>query len=78
MNYMELMNDLEAILASGLGIFIVGLLVLNFILWMFLPFAIFGVKKRLDTGNEINSKILTELISIDREVSRISGRRNSD
>lgn len=33
---------------TGIGILVLILLLFNLILWTFLPFAIFGIKKRLD------------------------------
>ena len=36
-------------------------LILNMVLWFFLPFAIFGTKKKIDESNRINAAILEKL-----------------
>ena len=49
------------VLTGGVGIVIILFIVILSILWFFLPFAVFGIKKRLDRMVEQNSEIITLL-----------------
>lgn len=43
------------------------------ILWIILPFAVFGVKKRLDQANELNERILTVLKVVASRLPKSTG-----
>ena len=48
-------------LGEGLLLALFGFLVLMAIVWFFLPFAIFGIKERMDSQAAVSREILTEL-----------------
>ncbi|QMU61144.1 MAG: hypothetical protein GKR92_05290 [Gammaproteobacteria bacterium] len=54
---------MENFMSPGTGLVIILLLVVWFLVWLFLPFAIFGIKRRLDTSNELNARIVKLLES---------------
>tara|TARA_B100000780_G_C20901905_1_gene359011 strand:- start:325 stop:552 length:228 start_codon:yes stop_codon:yes gene_type:complete len=49
---------------SSFGIFGVLFLIVTAVLWFFLPFAVFGIKNRLDEGNLHLKKISSDLAKL--------------
>ena len=49
---------------SSFGIFGVLFLIVTAVLWFFLPFAVFGIKNRLDEGNSHLKKISSDLAKL--------------
>jgi len=48
-------------LTSGVGIVIIIFIIVLSILWFLLPFAVFGIKRRLDKMIEQNDEVITLL-----------------
>lgn len=51
-------------------IFIALAVLLVLVLWVLLPFAVFGVKQRLDKSNKINQAILDKLTLITNNIDK--------
>ena len=63
-------------LTSGVGIVIILFIIVLSILWFLLPFAVFGIKRRLDRMVEQNNEIITllQMRSTKSETSRPSNK----
>lgn len=46
---------------SILGILVIVFYLFMIVVWIILPFAVFGIKKRLDKANTLHQAILTRL-----------------
>ena len=62
-------------LTSGIGIVIIIFIIVLSILWFLLPFAVFGIKRRLDKMIEQNDEVIT-LLQMRNNKSEI--RKSSD
>jgi|TARA_B110000211_G_C13818734_1_gene438225 regulator of replication initiation timing len=49
---------------ATLGIFVQLFLIILFVLWFLLPFAVFGIKEKLNEGNSHLEKIVAELTKL--------------
>jgi len=56
-----MMNHIEQFTETFVGVALVvsfgALIIIMFIMWLFLPFAVYGIKKRLDTIAELQAQI---------------------
>ena len=59
-----LLTQLTAFFGSGIGIIILLLLIINAVMWFFLPFMVNGLCKSNKAMKELNKELLTELKSI--------------
>lgn len=64
-------------LTSGLGIVIIIFIGVLSILWFLLPFAVFGIKRRLDLMIDQNNEIIT-LLQLSENKSGISRPSNKN
>lgn len=62
---------------NGLGIVIILFIVVLSILWFLLPFAVFGIKRRLDIMIEQNNQLIT-LLQMRNNKSEISRPNNKN
>lgn len=59
-----LLTQLTAFFGSGIGILILLLLIINAVMWFFLPFMVNGLCKSNNATKELNKEIREELKSI--------------
>jgi len=64
-------------LTGGLGVVIIIFIVVLAILWFLLPFAVFGIKRRLDLMIDQNNEIIT-LLQMSENKSGISRPGNKN
>lgn len=66
------MEGAEGLIPAGILMFLFIFLILLMILWTILPFAIFGIKKRLDIQIRQNNRIKELLNDINNNIKSIS------
>ena len=67
---------MDGIFAGTFGLIFIIFLVVAAVLWFLLPFAIFGIKTRLDTMIENSDKTIALIESLNQEIRDL--RLNSD
>ncbi|MEN8250118.1 MAG: hypothetical protein ABFS32_14390 [Bacteroidota bacterium] len=66
------MNDITSFFGSTFGILVILFITLIVILWTLLPFAIFGIKGKLDELISINRLIHDEMVNLNKDVSSLA------
>ena len=67
---------MDSLFAGTFGLIFIIFLVVAAVLWFLLPFAIFGIKTRLDTMIENSDKTIALIESLNEEIRNL--RLNSD
>ncbi len=71
------MNDITTFFGSTIGIIVILFIAIIVILWTLLPFAVFGIKGKLDELISINRLIHDEMINLNKEVSSLTEEQSA-
>lgn len=58
---------MDTAILGSFGLIVIIFLIVLAILWFLLPFAVFGIKTKIDESNQLSKEILTELKYLNAE-----------